>query len=545
MNIFSKKQIDPKLVKNLKEEPYYPVIIESDSLSLVHFEGDIVYKSWLSTKMVVTKFIMDEDSNQKYLEITATTKFGEASVEIPYSLLNRKDISQILSFGWSYDEKYLYQLIMYLVKAADQAPHIIKYDRVGWFEYNNSYIFRTNHIIEDENNIGLSEKYKYTGLLKLDKSMSCDNYLDDLNILLITGGTMLAVVTGLSSALISLLSFHMPINNMLIHIYADSSKGKSTFARLALSCWGSPEEPLFNYWNSTSTALYATLSNNYGVTLGFDEASCTTNDFTSIIYNLSHGRDKAKCNKDSSLKQSKGWITTIISTAEESLIANSKKNSGIRARLIEFFNLNITKDSNHSEKLNSFVQSNYGVLGEQFIKLLYKKGKNKIFKEFEQSKQYVLNNLKEKCAITDRISIFYAVLLLTAEYAKELDLNIDINLILDILIEQHNSLIEETNITNKLYNSIVEYILNNGKKFHQINDKFSGNYEGLCTRDSYFICEGTFEKILKNNGFSDIKVMIKKLHAEGYLKKHNDRYYVKRTINEISVKCYEFKKINL
>ncbi len=89
---------------------------------------------------------------------------------------------------------------------------------------------------------------------------------------------------------------------------------------------GNPNEPpLFNEWNSTTNAIYAALSNNQGITVGFDEASCSALDYSTLIYNLSHGRDKARCNKDSSLRESKTWSTTIISTAEESLLTKTKK----------------------------------------------------------------------------------------------------------------------------------------------------------------------------------------------------------------------------
>lgn len=546
MELFSREEIDKELSNTLENEPYYPVIIEEDSLSLVSKEGGKAYKCWLSTKMIVTKYLMDENSNQKYLEITATTGFGEETKEIPNAMLNRKDLAQILVNGWNYNETYTNQLIRYLVKSVEKADCIIMYDKVGWYEYDNVYLFRTDHIIEDEKNIGLNHQYKYTGQLQLNSQKNCDNYLSSLNELLITEGAMLAVAAGLSSAIISLLNFDTPIDNILIHIYGASSKGKTSFMRLALSCWGNPfEAPLSNEWNSTTNALYAMLQNNFGIAVGFDEASCTTTDFSTVIYNLSHGRDKAKCNKNSTLRKSKSWRTTIISTAEESLIAKAKRNNGIRARCIEFFNLKITENSEHAEKLNNFVRNNYGILGEKFIKLLYKKGMDNIYNDYEKSRENILFKVQNKCDITDRVSKSYAILLLSTQYAKELGVNIDIEAVLNILIEQHNSLIEEIKTAENLYNKIVEYILNNGRSFPSFtDDTYPGNYEGVCDQNSYFICESTLERILRNNGYTDVKVMIKELNRAGYLKKHNDRYYVKKTINGKQIKCYQIVNKN-
>ncbi len=375
MNVYETKIITDNEQKQLsKREKDYPYILEDNSLSIIEYYNKHFHKIWLSHKIEILKILKDEDSNDKYIELKAFTNFGEEVFIISMSKLNKKEFPT-LQQKWTFNEKHIDLIIEYiLIKCQHITTHIL-YKTVGWFEYNNELLFRTNRIITDDKKI--FNLYQYRGNFQLQGKIYDDNfelYLKDLNRLLTTGGTMFAVVVGLSSALVSLLKHFIKIENIFIHLFGDSSSGKSTFLKLAVSMWGSPDSPpLVSEWNSTVNAIYATLSGNLGIALGIDEASCTNSDFSTLIYNISHGRDKAKCNKDSSLREERTWNTTIISTAEESLLDKTKRNSGIKARCIEFCDLDITRDSNHADSINDFILQNFGVMGIRFVELLYKK----------------------------------------------------------------------------------------------------------------------------------------------------------------------------
>ncbi|MFT3952033.1 MAG: DUF927 domain-containing protein [Oscillospiraceae bacterium] len=527
-----------------KNEPYFPVIIDEDSLSLIYTCNRRHYKRWLATKMIVTRFIQDEISGEKTLEINAQTVFGKEVKELPYAILNRRDITQILQFGWSFPEKDSADIITYLQYSAVNSQTVIGYSSVGWFKLEDYLLFRSNKVIEPEETGALTEKYLFSEKMKLDKLIQTKNYLDDLNSLLTTSGAMLAISAGLSSALISFLKISgVDVENILLHIFGNSSKGKTTFLRLALSMWGNPyEAPLANSFNSTSNAMYATLAGNNGIAIGFDEASCTNNDYTTFIYNIAHGKDKVRLNKNSTLSEQKTWNTTIISTAEESLLSKTKKNNGIRARCLEFFNLNVTKDAEHSERITSFIKANYGYLGTEFVKLLYRKGADEIIKDFNTARTYIFSAIGEKCDISERVSKTYAVLIQTGIYAQELGVKISRTNITKILVEQHESLLEDTNMAEKIYDNVVAFISENKYLFPdtKTSDFKQESALGLITATSYFIEREQFKKILLKNNFTDSQVALKELHNNGYLKKHKDKYYVSKRICGIELKCYEF-----
>ena len=394
----------------------------------------------------------------------------------------------------------------------------------------------------------ISEQYCYDGNMNLDNLIS-DNeeYLSELNELLNTEGTMFAVVVGLSSALLTLLQKNTSLENILIHIFGDSSSGKTTFLQLAVSIWGKPDSPpLVNEWNSTANAIYSALAGNEGITVGFDEASCCSSlDYSTLIYNLSHGHDKAKCNKDSTLRESQTWNTTIVSTAEESLLNKTKKNNGIRARCLEFFNLQITNDSTHAEKIKNFAMENYGILGEKFVEVIDRKDVDILLNDFYLCRSFFRKNIEDKCNITDRITNTYAVLLQTAFYCKRINIEIDVKKIANVLFEHHKTLVDNTRTAEDLYNCIMEFITANANKFpvKSSTDTYTNTMTipclGYMDTKSVFINKTTFKKIIFDAGYTDESVAKKWLYNAGYLKKQDKKFYKMKTINKVSVPCYE------
>lgn len=549
MDSYKIERITQEEYNSYQEHPFFPAIIENDSLWLVKRsdkDNSRYIKIWISVQLEVTQYLKDEDTNEKFLNITAKTPFGLEEEVISADCLNKKDITQ-LQKKWFFNEAYSDILIRYLIQASEQAPRVILYKSIGWFQYKNNLYFRTNRVLHNKE---LASQFQYAGDLKLDNKISSKStYLNALNNLLTTDGSMFAVVAGLSSALLSYLKLTYSMENILIHIYGDSSSGKSTFLKLALSMWGNPNEPpLFNEWNSTTNAIYAALSNNQGITVGFDEASCSALDYSTLIYNLSHGRDKARCNKDSSLRESKTWSTTIISTAEESLLTKTKKNNGIRARCLEFDNLHITQTAEHAEKIDRLISHKNGIVGEDFVSYLYSKQPRIVFNDFKLCQKYLSRKLQDKaCQITDRVIKHYAVLLQTALYALRIGMYIDTRSIVNVLMKQHEYLRDETKTAESLHNAICEYIVTHKKLFPEAEelryDK-SSPCEGITTETSVLLIESVLQKIIYANNFTDMKMAVKWLCKEGYLKKQSGKYYLKRTISGVSVKVYEILQID-
>ena len=311
----------------------------------------------------------------------------------------------------------------------DNTDHIINYHRVGWALVDDERIFRTDILVYRDNSDLGKRIYEYNGELKLGTGTNdpdFDEYVTELNSLLTTSGTQFAIVSGLSSVLIGRMNQISNRNSMIVHIYGDSSRGKTTFLKLACSCWGDPNDtPLFSSWIATSNAMMATLKDNYGVAVAFDEASTKRSDFSSLIYGIANGTGKLRCDKNSNLRTTDHWCTTIISSGEVSLLDSSVKNNGLAVRCLEFYNLDITEDSAHSNRITKFIQQNYGMLGILLADALIEWEDDKVQRLIDKSREYMENKLTDKFALSERLLDTYALVIATASLAKKkLGLNI-------------------------------------------------------------------------------------------------------------------------
>jgi hypothetical protein len=144
--------------------------------------------------------------------------------------------------------------------------------------------------------------------------------------------------------------------SLLIHIYSDSSKGKTTGSALAISTAGNPssttkKRSLQIDWGDTYNYRVASLSGNFGVPIVLDEASkIATKDISSFIYSCCNGVSKGRLSSDGTQKDVSHWSTCTISNGEGSLLPFCNNNQDIRARLIEVCFDSITENFSDNEE---------------------------------------------------------------------------------------------------------------------------------------------------------------------------------------------------
>lgn len=527
-----------------------PMVIIGDMMYIYYEKYDILI--WASVRMEVIEYSNDEITNEKTITVEAVPEqFSAERKVLPVSILEKRTFSEVLKYGYVYDEMYLNDLISYMQMSAANAPHLIRYNQIGWKEKvvktkngtKTIDVFRTNKLIKSGAMKSDGLKYKYVGKVNFDSEEVVENYIIELNALLTTRGLQFSIVAGLSSVILARMNMISAIGTIIIHIYGDSSRGKTTFLKTACSCWGNPNKtPLVSSWNATSNAILTSLVGNYGVTVGLDEASTISYDMSKTIYAIANGVDKSRATKDLSLVENGTWCTTVVSTAEESLLSRSKNNNGLKIRDLEFFNLDITESAEHAEKVNNFVQNSYGILGERFAKVIVDRSRMCLDRFVQKARTYIKRHITETCNLTERLTMAYAVLLATASLAKRyLKLNIDVNNIRDILLEHHNEILKEADPAAKLYECILNYISANRTKFPSDKARYDYNtcIEGVEDNGYYYISTLVFKKIMEANGFSDEKVSVNQLANKGFLNKNKDRNYFNKTMKGITLKCYK------
>ena len=270
------------------------------------------------------------------------------------------------------------------------------------------------------------------------------------------------IIVALSAIILGYIGEDLGFDSIIIHLAGNSSTGKSTCLKLAISLFAKPDakkQSLYNTYNATNNALLNKLGGIKGVPFALDELSMSSsNNFTKFIYAMANGADKDRLNKFSELKEKETWLTTILSNGEKSLVDNSNKNAGIHVRVIEATNFSWTKDAENSEKINQTILKNYGHIGFEFAEYIMQIDKNDIGERVEKVKDEIYQKIEEKILVdsmTKRRCNNYAVLLTTAYYYQEMmGIKLDIDGIINMLIEIEKSSISKRNFSQ----SAIDYV---------------------------------------------------------------------------------------
>lgn len=143
----------------------------------------------------------------------------------------------------------------------------------------------------------------------------------------------LALGTALAAPLLSLLGEE----SGGFHLYGDSSDGKTTAARVALSVWGKPSESIMT-WQGTALAFNNTAAARNDGLLVLDEISqAAPKVIGNTVYSLMNGVNKAQGAKDGGNRALTRWRILMLSTGEKTptsiLKADNDWNAGQATRL--------------------------------------------------------------------------------------------------------------------------------------------------------------------------------------------------------------------
>ena len=106
-----------------------------------------------------------------------------------------------------------------------------------------------------------------------------------------------------------------------VHLYGNSSAGKTTVLAAAASVWGRGSTGGFvKTWRSTANGLEATAAHHTDVALPLDELGVVdARDAFAAVYQLAAGQGKQRARRDGSIRDSKTWRVLVLSTGETRL----------------------------------------------------------------------------------------------------------------------------------------------------------------------------------------------------------------------------------
>ncbi|SIS41522.1 DUF927 domain-containing protein [Salimicrobium flavidum] len=470
--------------------------------------------------------------------------------EIARSQLTSYELPKLLDTGLDVFDHKAKKVISYLSVQEEYAPLEYNHSHVGWAVHEGKPVYKHLKAINTDGSltssyIGEEPPLKSTGTLEKWNSLINQEVIG-------TPTLELALVMGFSSVIVGLINIDGEIDSLVFHLWGDSTKGKTTAAKLAVSPFGKPSttEGLINTWNGTKNSLISKVKNNHGIPFVVDEASVNSmKDFTQMTYQLASGIEKSRLTKEAKLRKPETWATTIISTAEKSLVSNSSQNVGQLMRVFEFEEVTWTKDAPNADRLCDGITLNYGHAGPLFAEHVAGLEEEALVTKWHEWTKWLYKRIEESQGtdrFTHRIANKLSILLLTADLVKEgLGLQLNIDGIADLLLEQNAQTADLRDIGGKAMQLVIGQIIEHKSKFekeHTPGDFDASSYEcwgrlkHVGNQVEVSVLPHKFREILQKCGFEDEKVVLSNWKAKGYLIHDKGKNQKKTTVHNADEK---------
>lgn len=470
---------------------------------------------------------IDEGTFKALLEYQSLNGMSEVLLNRE-EYLNSYNLMKFQSKGLDVIKSNTKLVIEYLRECEEKSPIRNIHSKLGFMKYEGKEVYKLHDAV------GIDSTYE--GAYDIKPKGSRDKFISMIKSHVLGNVELeFALVSGISSILLGYIGEDLGLDSTIIHLVGNSTTGKSTALRLAISSFGYPDvkkNGLYGTYNGTNNALIKKLGGLKGVPYALDEISMSdSNNFTKFIYSLANGADKERLNKDSELMEKQSWLTTILSNGEKSITRASNKNAGVQVRVIEAENFTWTKNAEHAEAINHTVLNNYGHLGIEFARYLLDQNKRKLIEKHKYERFKLYNELKEN-TVTDEMSMRrcskFAILIQTARMLEDmLDIEIDIEGMVGMIINIEQESLKNRNFKKSVIDFIKGYVDMYRNQFDGKTDAKTSEVLGkINEREDYIevqIEKLSFIRMIKEGGYEDDKVVLKELKKGGFLDCDSDR----------------------
>jgi putative DNA primase/helicase len=487
----------------------------------------------IARKSEITEILRDIDTGKINLTLSFYYAGDTQQVVIPRGFLTKRNLPKLLEYGVDVSDHKAAAVLEWLSFQEETVTVKNIHSRVGFGYHNDTFIFKHH------NAIGIDSTYK--GALLIKPQGSYDQWKSIINDEVVGYSPLeLALSIGLSAPVASLISKETGLEVIIAHIFGDSTLGKTTAARVAVSPFGYPhlkEGGLIKSWNATSNAILGQLRHIYGIPMAFDEASMQDGEFSKFIYQLAGGRDKDRMNQEGQLQETAQWEGIILSTAEHSLLNKSSKNVGIQMRLFEFDNIQWTRSAENSDALKEGLLKNYGHAGPIFVQYLMNIGVEAIVSQWRKFQKHFLESIEERDHFSSRIADKMAIFMVTADLAnRALELDLDLKNISTLLLEMTARLSDNRNLGKNAYEYFLEKIIKHHSCFSINGEPETGNQfwgklviKGGKLHEIY-VFPDVFERLLVEGNFQNSSVVLNKWRERGWIDCDRNKFTRKKTL---------------
>lgn len=523
---------------------------------------------------IVNIIILDEDSIVITLRISNHFTKKTKDVEVRYDTLSAETLKQCVTKcgGVSTDWKDLYNLLMNDLKMYELNKSIkIMYGhtKLGWIKTTDGMVFNHQQSISSNN-----QSSEYMGKVDIKPKGSLDHIIKMIQewILSTPDWSPLEATIAFSVASVVLpfakCAWGKTLNNLILHLTGDSTTGKSTSLRLYTGLASNPFNEKSGFWlnhQSSLPALIRRIGHNQGFPVSIDELSSgSKKEYTDFVYSFGNGEEKDRLKAGgTALCDSANFSTVVLSSGEVSILDKCSANTGIRARCVEFCNVEWTDSKAQADAVYDCLRHNYGWVAPLVAKELLNnsdKWKARWDEIYDQIKRQ-MDEDQIRLTVEQRLSEFVVLFTLAAEIANEaLSINLNVDEIRNFCYLHVITVnADAANLRERAYEYLLRYVGRNLEKFP---------YEDRCLTylDTYYSKEDisgfirrayrsrsingkeypwqivfwrdVFEEILRKGGFSPVVVSHKLRDARFLQVKDKRRCTCEITYNQVPMKCY-------
>lgn len=176
----------------------------------------------------------------------------------------------------------------------------------------------------------------------------------------------MAIAAALAAPLLKLLG--QPI--FAVHLYGDSSKGKSSMLKVAASTYGDPRnDEWIASWNSTTVGHEQRAAHLCDLPLPIDEAGVVeARERDKAVYLLVNGVGRTRGARDGGLRETQSWRTVVLSTGE-ALLAGEESATGAQVRVLQRHVAGFgSLDAAGVDAVRRACEQNYGHVGRAWLR---------------------------------------------------------------------------------------------------------------------------------------------------------------------------------
>ena len=524
----------------------YPYFLNSNGFYEVippKSNNDVEKIIQLSSPIIIENKFLDPSTGVEKLIITDGKNIERIEAS---DILTSFKLPGLIKYGFNINERYIKSLSYALQSMRQSLPLSKLYTGVGVLQSDDEGMVisldkpyfskeieqsQANEII-CETHYDLQPKGTFKGWWEMYLKQVKGNLLLEL-----------AVVFAASSLVTAFLKTRHEVEfaGTIFSFMGNSSTGKSTAAALAVSIAGNPTKgsnTLFRSWNGTRNALEGYLSSNYGLPIVLDELSAATfKDTTGLLYSLAEGQGRQRSNIDGNVKALKNWGTSVISTAEHSVLNNSARNDGLNVRTIEISEA-FTTSADNADAIKKATSVNYGHVMPLVAEYLLNR-EGEVIKWFHAEHDWFKKQLKNETSHTGiRMFKRYAAITTSARiFERVIATPIDLDAIRNYLLTYHSDSVSERSLADKALETITQFVAQNRGKFSDDNrlSTMVENYGLIELKDNCIqvkILKDVFKRMLEENQYQDVNNVIDALRDKGHIQSDPNRKTTKRSIKD-------------